>query len=459
MSDEYDDEAPSALTTAPPRANQIARQDFAGSSLAMQGGATEALVAKARAGVEARCIMAMRRPRHMADVRHSVVAECKRPRFASVAMYAKPVGSKKNEQTGKWETVLVEGLSIRFAEVALRCMGNMECSSETIYEDAAVRLVRVVAVDYETNGTWQKDLTITKTVERRQLKKGQRPLNERVNSYGDRVFLVEATDDEVAIKEAAAVSKASRTAILRLIPGGIQDEARELIKATIKDANAKDPSAARNRMLDAFATLNVKPSALEQWLGHDLDSASPAEIEQLRLVHTAIKEGETSWADALAEAMGNREEAPAPAAKPTSAPAAPQAPKPDPAPQTPPPAEPPPQAKPEPAPVERAPTRAAAPPKAPATSGGKGTAALKGALTGKPKATDIAPTIQETDPALKEPEWMVGETRGATIDGARPVEPEVDASVEERPCASCGVPIDVSVSDPPGVKCYACRQA
>lgn len=433
------DEAPhaGALTTQP-RANQIARQDFSGSSLAATTGATEALVAKARASVEARVIAAKRWPRHMAEARQTIRTECQRPAFAQVAMYARPVGKKQNERTQQWEDVYAEGLSIRAAEMMMRAMGNMEASSETIYDDATMRLVRVVVVDYETNATWQKDLSIPKTVERRKLKKGQRAIGERLNSYGDRVFIVEATEDEVAVREAALISKASRTGILRLVPGDLQDEAKAMIRSTIRKADAQDPAAARNRVFDAFAALGVRPTALEEYLGHPVDSMSPAEREHLLLLHGAIKEGETTWADALAERIAAREaEREQPASRPTASPQAPAAPAP--------------RASEPPAP-QAEPPRDAAPPRAPRTSSGRGTTALKGALKQQPSTPPPPPTEPPAGDPEEEPAWF----RSPELP---PGTPPPAPGMEYRSCAGCSAVIEIPVTDPPGAVCNACSQA
>lgn len=303
----YDDAEPVGALTVPRADNQVARQDFSGGSLATQNGVIEALVAKARADIEAACIMAWRRPRNVNNVRQDILEECRRPTFAKVATYSKPIGSKFNETTKKWDKQFAKGLSIRFAEVAMRCMTNMSAMSETIYEDANVQMIRVTVIDYEKNSRWVKDLSLVKTVERSSLKKGQRQIGERINSYDKRVFIVEATESEMAVKVAAEVSKAVRTLILRIIPGNILHEAQQTIDDILAKKDAEDPAAAKNRMFDAFASIGVRPSALEQWLGHTSDSISPAEVHELRDVYNAIKEGETSWADALRDALDERE--------------------------------------------------------------------------------------------------------------------------------------------------------
>lgn len=440
MTDRDDDENtdtsdPRGALTVPSRAGQMARQDFSGVSLAQSNPATDALVATATAAIQARCIMAMRRPRNLDDARVEIMRECRRPEFADVATYARPVGKELNKETGKWEEKFAEGLSIRFAEVALRCMHNMAAEVQTIYDDAAQRLMMVTVTDYEGNNVWSTTLTIAKTTERKQLRKGQRPLGERENSYGDRVFIVEANDQQVNVKAAAEVSKAVRTLILRAVPGHIQDEAFKICKQIAADRDAKDPAASRRRMFDAFANLGIKPSEIEAWLGHPPDGMTKAEGEQLKAIHSAISEGELTWAEAMTD---RAEKTPA---KP-AAPAAQTAPPPpsQPAPSGPPPGvQAPPVAPANVVPHQTTPVQSPAA-RPPATSG-KGSAALKGALRGNAKPAPAA----EAEPEPAKPYLDIPPDLGPPAEGN-----------EYRACASCGAVIEAPKSDPPGGLCYSC---
>jgi len=72
------------------------RQDFGGTSstLAAQETASAYVAAQAKAVVEARYVMALRRPRQWDQVRQDLLKECKRPSFANnkSAYYRKPIG-------------------------------------------------------------------------------------------------------------------------------------------------------------------------------------------------------------------------------------------------------------------------------------------------------------------------------------------------------------------------------
>jgi hypothetical protein len=280
-----------------PRRNQLVRRSFEGVATLMNNSATQALTAKATADINARWMIAMHRPRQMPDVRDAILHECKRPNFARAAIYAVPRGDGK-----------IKGLTIRFAEAAMKAMGNMGCEAQTLYDSADERVVRVTVTDYEGNTAWSRDLTIRKVKEVK--KQPARHLGVRLNSYGDVVYTVPASDDDVNTKESAAISKASRTGILRLIPAWLLAEAREKCETVQKDAAAKDPDAERRIMLDAFSELNVKPSWLSEWLGHPAEAATPAQVVELQQLYRAIRDGHTTPDEALRSRRGDKSDKP-----------------------------------------------------------------------------------------------------------------------------------------------------
>ncbi len=250
--------------------------------------ASTAVAAQARASVEARYLVAMKNPRSWDTVRVKVLAACKRPGFAEAARYSKPVGAKS-----------VVGPSIRFAEEALRAMGNCYVETMVVFDDAERRIVRVNVTDLESNLSYPQDLLIAKTVERSRVRDGQTILGRRQNTKGETVYILEATEDDLLVKQAALTSKAIRTGALRLLPSDIQEEAMEKVAETLMKEDAHDPAAARKRMCDLFYTLGVEPNDLVEYLGHELPQTTPAELNLLRTIYQALKDGEATWADVL----------------------------------------------------------------------------------------------------------------------------------------------------------------
>lgn len=266
----------------------LARQERSASAIGET--ASSAVAAQAKASVEARYLVAMQRPRNMMQVRAKVLEACERPGFAKVARWAKTVGG-----------TALDGFSIRFAEEVLRCYSNVMPETRVIYDDAEKRILSISVTDLESNLTYSQDVVIEKTVERKKLKTGQSPLRSRTNSYGDTVYLVEATEDDFTNKAGALTSKVLRNHVLRLLPGDIQEEAKAIVIATVKSKTAEDPRAEMKKVCDAFYELGIDPTALESYLGHKVDLTTPAEIDHLRAVWVGLNDGESTWATIMAD--------------------------------------------------------------------------------------------------------------------------------------------------------------
>ncbi len=262
--------------------------------------ATALAAAQAKANVEARFLVALNQRRSPDAARQVLLRDCKRPSFAQVATFSRPVGGEHR----------ATGPSIRFAEAAARAWGNVDVDARTIYDSTQKRIVAVKVTDLESNVTYGVEITVSKTVERRRLKAGQQAISSRTNSTGQTVYLVEATEDDLLAKGNALISKAIRNGILRTLPGDLVEEAQETCFQTLRNQDAQDPDAARKKIMDAFGSIGVPVSELTDLLGHDVGACSPKEMEYLRGVFTAIKEGDAAWSDVLALARESRRDKP-----------------------------------------------------------------------------------------------------------------------------------------------------
>lgn len=260
-----------------------------------------AVAASARAEVETAYALAIKKPRSEDVSRRKILDVCMNLKFAESAKYKKPQGNKK--VGNNWVTNYIEGASIRFAEEALRLWGNIKTMQSTIYDDPAKRVIKVTVIDLETNLSYSKEFLIEKTVERKNAI-GREVVSERLNSANERVFIVTATEDEIANKEAANASKTIRNNGLRLIPDYVISEALEVIDATVKAGVDKDPDAAKRMIVDNFAKIRVMPNMIEEYLGHSLDTTSPSEIVELKQLFTTIHEGNTNWNEVMESRKG-----------------------------------------------------------------------------------------------------------------------------------------------------------
>lgn len=292
----------SNLTKHTGEGTAIAREGVAGKEIEKRHETATSLEStSARAEIEARYTVAMMHPRDEDQVRSRLLKACADPVFAHAAYYAVPRKGLQKPGSITGTAGVVEGLSVRFAEEAVRRSGNILTRSRTTYDDESKRKVTVGTCDLETNAIYEDDVVIDKTIERHEVKDGQVVIGTRQNSTGATVYIVQATEEEIRQKQGALVNRARRNLQLALVPAGLLDECKRTIAKTVKDRAAADPDAERKAIADAFASLNVEPVDLKTYLGHELAQSSPAELVTLRGLYAAIRDGEVTWADVVRE--------------------------------------------------------------------------------------------------------------------------------------------------------------
>ncbi len=267
----------------------VVKKDGEGNEVELTAETSTAATAEhAKAMIQAKFTVALNRPRDVEDVRVRMLHTCKRPRFAKVARYLKPIGKE-----------LMPGPSVHFADEAIKLYGNVDVQESVVYEDGDKRMVQVTVLDLEACLSKSKTITVSKTIERRKVRPGQEVLGSRENTYGDTVYIVRATDDEVRIKEAAMCSICRRNLELQILPRDIVDECMDVAEGCAQSEYNTDPKEALHRMLDAFSGIGVKPIHITKYIGHELDYITPGEIDDLRQIFQAIKEGECTWAEVM----------------------------------------------------------------------------------------------------------------------------------------------------------------
>lgn len=259
----------------------------------------------ATAQIQSRYMMAARFPRNIDQVRQEMLKECQRPSFctpdeskngSSIAIYRVP-RAKTN----------IEGVTIRFAEMSARSYRNLGIEVQGIGEDQGMKRYQVVCTDYETNLFFTEMVDVPKSIERSYAKDTDVVLSQRTNSYNKPVYTVIGTDDDLAMKRNALISKATRNLIMKHIPGWLVEECVDKIRETVRTKDAADPDAAKRKLYDAFATLGVTAAQLADYLGHT-NQLSPAELEDLRGYYSGIKEGYTTWKEIVEAKDGATED-------------------------------------------------------------------------------------------------------------------------------------------------------
>jgi len=299
---------------------QPAQQREMGQALEVQIAAAQA-AAKARTQIEARIVHATQRPRNQLDCRKLLLDECEDPGFAEIALYRKPVGRVKNPESGNWEQSYAVDFSIRFVETALQIWGNTDVDAEVVTDDIKGVTMRVTVWDVERNLTFRSEAFVDRNVERRTLPKGRVPRGTRDNNFGETVFLLEATADEMRNKCGSERSKLIRDWGKRILPRKFLVEARAKVEETLLNDAAQAPDVARRKLLDAFGSLGIMPSVLQEYLEMPIETLRPKDFVDLRAIFNGLRDGDFTWPEVVqmkkAAAEGDN---PQDAAKPGSRP-------------------------------------------------------------------------------------------------------------------------------------------
>jgi hypothetical protein len=249
---------------------------------------TDVRLRQVQAEMLSRYHMALMLPRNWTSVNAKLLAACENPDFAKTAFYSKPAGDKK-----------IEGLSVRFAELAQQLMRNISIDTSPEMEDSLSVHYRMTVTDMESNTPTSETFKVEKTVERRYKDEDTTVLSQRKNTYGDTVYLVPATEDQITTKLRAQMAKVKRQLILSLVPAEIRAQCLARCKEIALSSDSKDPQAATKSIVSAFLSIGVDVPDLKEYLGHSPASLVTKEIEDLRGIYALIRDGEMTWTDVI----------------------------------------------------------------------------------------------------------------------------------------------------------------
>lgn len=170
---------------------------------------------------------------------------------------------------------VIEGLSVRFAEIIACAWGNLRVQARIIGNDGKTITAQGVCHDLERN------YAASAEVKRRITNKDGKTYNE----------------DMQVMAGNAACAIAFRNAVLKVVPKSVTKRIIDQVKQ-VAIGQAMDLETSRNKMIAYFARLGVNQSALFTYLGvkrvEDIDAQM---IFELRGLANALKEGTTTIAE------------------------------------------------------------------------------------------------------------------------------------------------------------------
>ena len=220
---------------------------------------------RAIAETQGKLIIAKRFPRDENLAFASLMNSCKRSRLAEEATYAFPRGGGK-----------VSGPSIRLAEEAARCWGNIDYGIRELSRKDGVSEMQAYAWDMQTNTISCQNFTVKHLMDRSADKGGSKVLTDERDIY------------EITANMGA---RRLRARILAVLPPDLIDAAVEQCRLTLAGDSDIPLEDRVRKMLRDFDGINVTAKMLEKKLGHSLDTVNTDEMADLKEIFNAIKNG------------------------------------------------------------------------------------------------------------------------------------------------------------------------
>ena len=212
--------------------------------------------------VQAQCIIAKQFPRDEGAAFKKILKACERPNIAEKAMYSFPRG--KNN--------VVEGPSIRLAEVIAQNWGNLACGIDEVSRSKESSEIRSFCWDMETNLVFSKRVIIP---------------NERHTRNG----VTKLTDPrDIYENNMNQGARRLRKNILECVPQDVMLGAVERCKKTVAQGQTLEQMrAAVEKSL--CQELGVPMESIEKELGHPIKGLTATEFVRLKGIYNSIKDG------------------------------------------------------------------------------------------------------------------------------------------------------------------------
>ena len=191
---------------------------------------------------------------------------------AASCFYSLPRGGKN-----------IQGPSIRLAEIALSCYGNVRAGTRIIETvvDGASPYVAIQAVCHDL----QKNMAVM--IEKRR----------RITGKKSKGGMIDEDDINLAANAGSAI--AFRDAIFKVVPGMLLRPVYEAAKK-VAIGDAKTLSDRRAKAIEAFPKMGVPADRVLASIGHSkIDEVTLEDLENLIGTFTAIKEGSTTIENAF----------------------------------------------------------------------------------------------------------------------------------------------------------------
>ena len=194
-------------------------------------------------------------------------------------------------RAGQGGQQLIEGLSVRMAEIIASAWGNMRVKTSIIANDGKTITAEGTCLDLETN------VAVSVEVKRRITE-----VKRRITDKQGRTF----SEDMQVVTGNAASAIAFRNAVLKIVPKAVVKKVVNEVKQ-VAMGKSLDLETSRQNLIGYFAKLGVTEEMLYAYL--DIEKREQIDTDmvfELRGVANAIKEGTTTVAETFVQAVNDK---------------------------------------------------------------------------------------------------------------------------------------------------------
>ncbi len=221
--------------------------------------------------IQAMVFMAKQFPRNQIQAADRILNACTRQTLADSAVYSYPRGGQS-----------VEGPSIRLAEVLAQNWGNLDFGIRELSQENGVSTVEAYAWDLETNVRQAK---VFQVAHKRMAKGGTKTLTDPRDIY------------EMVANQG---SRRLRACILSIIPGDIVEAALaqcSVTQAASVGATPEEIKETIRKMTVVMGKFGITTENIQERYQCRLEAIRPAQIVELRKIHTSLKDGMSKPSD------------------------------------------------------------------------------------------------------------------------------------------------------------------
>lgn len=223
---------------------------------------------KAVAEAQGKLVIAKRFPRDEFAAFEKLMKACSRQSLAEKAIYSYPRSGNN-----------ITGPSIRLAEEAARCWGNVDFGVKELSQKEGESEMMAYCWDMETNVMSSQQFVVHHVMD---TKKGVKKLTEQRDIYEN---------------NANMAGRRLRARILAILPPDLIEAALAKCRETLAGSSDIPLEDRIRKMIAAFEKISVRRETLEKRMGHDISKMTIEELVEHLTIYNSIKDGSSKISD------------------------------------------------------------------------------------------------------------------------------------------------------------------